>query len=105
MIDQTGILVATGMMAAIVYLTRAGGYLVGLQFRHIGWLRPVLEALPGCAIMAILVPAARQGSLAEALALGCVLGIMWITDSVVLATISGLLILVFWEPLLNLTGY
>ena len=102
MIDPQSVFLTTCMMGVIVYLTRVSGYLVGLQLRHIGWLRPVLEALPGCAIMAILVPAARQGSVAEALALGSVLGIMWITDSVVLATLSGLAILVLWEPLLRM---
>ena len=37
------------MMAGIVYLTRMGGYFVGLQLRHIKGIQPVLEALPGCA--------------------------------------------------------
>ena len=70
--DQYTVLVTIGMMAAIVYATRLGGYLVGLQIRHIGWLRPILEALPGCAFMAILVPAVRQGNIAEISAMACV---------------------------------
>ena len=52
--QAVSVLVAIGMMAAIVYATRLGGYLVGLQLRHITWLRPIPEALPGCAFMAIL---------------------------------------------------
>ncbi len=93
MTEQYGILVAIGMMAAIVYATRLGGYLVGLQIRHIGWLRPILEALPGCAFMAILVPAARQGNLVEIAAMACVVGLMWKTDNVALATTTGMAVL------------
>ena len=78
------------MMSGIVYLTRMGGYFLGLQVRHIGRLRPVLEALPGCALMAILVPAVRQGSLLEFCVLIVVLGLMWFTDNVVLATVAGM---------------
>ncbi len=91
-------LVTIGMMAAIVYATRLGGYLVGLQIRHIGWLRPILEALPGCAFMAILVPAVRQGSIVEILAMLCVVGLMWKTDNVVIATVVGMLVLVLGQP-------
>lgn len=91
--EQNSVLLAIGMMAAIVYLTRACGYFIGLQFRHIGGIRPVLEALPGCAIMAILLPAVRQGDLVDLLSLSCVLALMWKTDNVVLATVVGLAVL------------
>ena len=49
LIDSKEVLIAIAMIAVIVYLSRVGGYLLGLQVRHIGGLRPVLEALPGCA--------------------------------------------------------
>jgi uncharacterized membrane protein len=99
--DQYGAIVTIAVMASIVYLTRVSGYFIGLQFRHIGRLRPVLEALPGCAIMAILTPAIRQGSSTDIVALLCVLGIMWITDNVVLATVIGLAVLMLGESVLG----
>ncbi|MFT5811995.1 MAG: putative membrane protein [Rubritalea sp.] len=99
-IDSKEVLIAIVMIAGIVYLSRVGGYLLGLQVRHIGGLRPVLEALPGCAFMAILVPAVRQGSAIEIMALLCVIGLMWKTNSVVLATTTGMAVLVLGEPLL-----
>lgn len=85
------------LMGLVVYFSRAGGYLLGLQVRHIGRLRPVLEALPGCALMAILAPAAWQADILEMVALGCVIIIMWVTDSVVLATTVGLGVLILWN--------
>lgn len=93
------------VMAVIVYLTRAGGYLLGLQFRHISTLRPVLEILPGCAFMAILVPAVRLGSLFDATALICVVAIMWKTNNVAIATLIGLTILMFGSEMTSLTSY
>ena len=97
MLEQYPVLVTIAMMAAIVYATRLGGYLVGLQIRHIGWLRPILEALPGCAFMAILVPAVRQGSISEIIAMACVVGLMWMTDNVVIATVVGMIVLIVGE--------
>lgn len=87
-------------MAIVVYLTRAGGYLLGLQIKHIGRLRPVLEILPGCAFMAILVPAVRQGSLIDAIALAAVVGVMWKTDNVALASLLGLSVLMVGPALI-----
>lgn len=83
------------LMGLVVYLSRAGGYLLGLQVRHIGALRPVLEALPGCALMAILAPAAWRASPPELVALGCVSVVMWVSRSVVLASVLGIAILLF----------
>jgi len=94
LIGSQEVLIAIAMMASIVYLSRVGGYLLGLQVRHIGGLRPVLEALPGCAFMAILVPAVRQGNPIEIIALLCVIVLMWKTNSVVLATTTGMAVLV-----------
>jgi branched-subunit amino acid transport protein len=65
MVDANATFTAIAMMAAIVYLTRVTGYFIGLQLRHIRGIQPVLEALPGCAFMAILAPAVRQGSISE----------------------------------------
>ena len=93
MLEQYPILLAISMMATIVYATRLCGYLVGLQIRHIGWLRPILEALPGCAFMAILVPAVRHGNVIEVVAMACVVGLMWKTDNVVLASVVGMAVL------------
>ncbi len=85
------------LMGLVVYISRAGGYVLGLQIRHIGRLRPVLETLPGCALMAILTPAAWQANVVELAALGCVVVIMWTVHSVVLASAIGLAILLLWD--------
>jgi uncharacterized membrane protein len=102
--EQNEILIAIAVMASVVYMSRAGGYLIGLQIRHIGSLRPVLEALPGCAFMAILAPAVRQGSPTDILAMLCVVGLMWKTDNVVLATLVGMSVLVFADSIMPTTG-
>lgn len=99
--DQQTLLIAIGMMALIVYLTRLSGYFVGLQLRHIRGIQPVLEALPGCAFMAILVPATRQGSLSEIIAMACVIVIMWRSNNVMIATGTGLAILLLGGPYLD----
>ncbi len=101
MVDQHSALLVIFMMAAIVYLTRLTGYFIGLQLRHIQGIRPVLEALPGCAFMAILAPAVRQGNLAEIAAMACVVLIMWRSNNVVVATGTGLAVLLFGGPWLD----
>ena len=101
MVDHQTTVLALGMMAVIVYLTRATGYFVGLQLRHIPGVQPVLESLPGCAFMAILVPAVRQGSPSEIVAIACVVLIMWRSNNVMLATGSGLAILLLGGPYLD----
>ncbi|MEE9447700.1 MAG: AzlD domain-containing protein [Arenicellales bacterium] len=95
LISQTDTLIVIGMMCLVVYLSRVGGYLLGLRIRHIKTLKPILEALPGCAFMAILAPAVRQGNPIEILAISCVIGLMWKTNSVVLATVVGMSVLLF----------
>ncbi len=101
MVDTSSALTAIAMMAGIVYLTRMGGYFVGLQLRHIKGIQPVLEALPGCAFMAILAPAVRQGSVSEIVAMVCVVAIMWRSNNVVLATGTGMAVLLFGGPYLD----
>ena len=91
--DQVSILIAIVMMALVVYLTRMGGYFIGLQLRHISGIKPILGVLPGCAFMAILVPAVRHGSLAEILSMVFLLGIMWLTNNVVVSTLLAMVIL------------
>jgi uncharacterized membrane protein len=93
MLEQQTVLAAIAMMALIVYLTRITGYFIGLQLRHIRGIQPVLEALPGCAFMAILAPAVRQGSPSEMVAMACVILIMWRSNNVVLATGVGMAVL------------
>ncbi|MGD2171428.1 MAG: AzlD domain-containing protein [Gammaproteobacteria bacterium] len=101
MIDTQNTLTAIAIMAAVVYLTRATGYFVGLQLRHIRGIQPVLEALPGCAFMSILAPAARQGSISEIVAMACVILIMWRSNNVVLATCTGMAVLLIGGPYLD----
>jgi uncharacterized membrane protein len=55
----------------------------------------VLEALPGCAFMAILAPAVRQGNIIEITAMACVVLIMWRFNNVVIATGVGMTVLIF----------
>ena len=104
LLGSSEILIAIALIASIVYLSRVGGYLFGLQIRHIDGLRPVLEALPGCAFMAILVPVVRQGNLIEISALLCVVGLMWKTNSVVLATTVGMTVLVMGESFIGMVS-
>ena len=52
--------------------------------------------------MAILVPAVRQGNPIEIIALLCVIGLMWKTNSVVLATTTGMAVLILGEPMLGM---
>lgn len=101
MVDQQTTLIAIAMMALIVYLTRVTGYFIGLQLRHIRGIQPVLEALPGCAFMAILAPAVRQGNLSEIIAMACVILIMWRSNNVVIATGTGMAVLLFGGPWLD----
>jgi uncharacterized membrane protein len=101
MLETNATLTAIAMMALILYLTRITGYFIGLQLRHIRGIQPVLEALPGCAFMAILAPAVRQGSISEIIAMTCVVLIMWRTNNVVLATGTGMAVLLFGGPYLD----
>ena len=101
MIDANATYIAIAMMASIVYLTRVTGYFIGLQLRHIRGVQPVLETLPGCAFMAILAPAVRQGSVSEMLAMACVVLIMWRSNNVVLATGTGMAVLLLGGPYLD----
>lgn len=101
MVDANATFIAITMMASIVYLTRITGYFIGLQLRHIRGIQPVLEALPGCAFMAILVPAVRQGSISEILAMACVVLIMWRSNNVVVSTGVGMAVLLFGGPFLD----
>ena len=101
MVDQQSTLIAIGLIATVVYISRFGGYFIGLQLRHIAGIKPVLEALPGCAFMAILAPAIRQGNVSEILALACVVLIMWRSNNVVVATGVGMAVLLFSGPYLG----
>jgi len=92
------VLITIAVMAVVVYLTRIGGYLVGLSIRNIAGIKPILDTLPGCALMAILAPAVRQGNAAEILAMVFVVVLMWTTDNVALATTAGISILLFAQP-------
>jgi len=101
MVETNATLIAITMMASILYLTRITGYFIGLQLRHIRGIQPVLEALPGCAFMAILAPAVRQGSISEIIAMTCVVLIMWRSNNVVLATGTGMAVLLLGGPYLD----
>ncbi len=101
MVDQQSTLIAIALIASVVYLSRVSGYFIGLQLRHIAGIKPVLEALPGCAFMAILAPAIRQGNISEIIAMSCVVLIMWRTNNVVFATGTGMAVLLLAGPYLG----
>ena len=102
--EQNAILITIALMAVIVYLTRIGGYLLGLTIRNVPGITPILKTLPGCAFMAILVPAMRQGNSAEIVAMLFVVVLMWVTDNVALASAVGVAILLFAQPFINQLG-
>ncbi len=93
MTDTASALLAIFMMGAIAFACRTSGYLIGIQFKNIQKYRPLLEALPGCALMTILVPAALKGSSLELGALAFTLTAMWFTNNVLLSSIIGISIL------------
>jgi uncharacterized membrane protein len=65
----TSTLIAILLMAATTYLTRLIGY-VGLRNRTLGpRARAVLEATPGCVLIAVIAPAFVSGRPADLLAL------------------------------------
>ena len=101
MIETQAALLALGVVSLIVYLTRATGYFIGLRLRHIRGMQGVLEAMPGCAFMAILAPAVRQGSPSEIIAMACVVLIMWRSNNVIIATGTGLAVLLLGGPYLD----
>ena len=101
---ESMILITIAVMAIIVYLTRIGGYLLGLSLRNIPGVKPILETLPGCALMAVIAPAVRQGNAAELLAMIFVVVLMWMTDNVALATSVGVGVLLFAQPYISQLG-
>ena len=103
--DHSSTLIAIGMITMIVYLTRVTGYFIGLQLRYIRGIQPILEALPGCAFMAILAPAVRRGSLGEIAAMTCVILIMWRSNNVALATGTGMAVLLLAGPHLDALAF
>ncbi len=88
--DASSAILAIFMMGAIAYGCRISGYLAGTLFRNIERYRSVLEALPGCALMAILGPAAMRGSPIELAALACTVGTMWVTGNVLFSSMVGI---------------
>ncbi len=67
--------------------------MLGMGFQRAERFKGVLEVLPGCAMMALIVPGALGGSTYEVLALGVTSVTMWKTGSVAIATILGIGIL------------
>lgn len=69
MIDAT-VLLAIIAMASVTYLTRVGGYLL-LRNRTLGpRATAVMEAAPGCVLIAVIAPSFVSGHPADLLALG-----------------------------------
>ena len=98
------VVITIAVMAIIVYSTRIGGYLLGLSVRNIPGIKPILEVLPGCALMAVIVPSIRHGNVAELLAMLFVVALMWMTDNVALATSVGVAVLLFSQPYISQFG-
>ena len=85
--------IAILMMGGIAYCCRISGYLAGTLFRNIDRHRTTLEALPGCALMSILAPAALKGSPLELSALASTVACMWVTGNVLISSLIGIGIL------------
>ena len=58
----------------------------------------------GCALMAVIAPAVRQGNAAELLAIILVVALMWMTDNVAPATIVGVGVLLIAQPYIGQLG-
>ena len=86
-------------MAVVVFLTRAAGYAFGLVLPNVGRLQSVLEVLPGCAMMGLIVPGMMRGSVWEMTAVVVAGGIMWKTGSVVWATLIGISLLIGFDAI------
>ncbi|NKB78001.1 MAG: hypothetical protein GKR96_13440 [Gammaproteobacteria bacterium] len=91
--NQDTVLLMILLMSCVVLVTRIGGYALGLGFQKTEKLRGILEVLPGCAMMALIVPGAINGALFEIIALCLTSLTMWKTGSVAAATLLGLGIL------------
>ena len=81
-------------MGAITYGTRAAGVLVAPRLAKSERIRQVLEILPGCAIAAILVPAALRGGPVELAALAVTVAVQMSTGRVLLSLTLGLVTLI-----------
>ncbi|MEM7196431.1 MAG: AzlD domain-containing protein [Pseudomonadota bacterium] len=90
---SSDIIMASMVMGLTVLATRSLGYLIGERFKALHRYRDVLEALPGCAMMSLITPALIGADWHQVLALVSTGLLMWLSNSVALATIAGLLIL------------
>ena len=97
LIESTYVVIV--LMALVVLFTRVIGYVLGLGIRNTKLFQPVLEVLPGCAMMALIVPGLMRGSAWEVGAVLIGAGVMWKTGSVVWATLIGLALLMGFNHL------
>lgn len=94
MIEIGGPVLAILMMGAITYATRITGVVLATHLAGSPKIRRVLDSLPGCAIAAILAPAAVRGSFVELVALAATVAVQWLTGRTFLALALGLAILI-----------
>ena len=94
MIDAQDAALAIGAMAAVVYATRALGVLVAGRIGNNPRFRRLIETLPGCAMAALLAPAALHATTVELAALALASAIYWQSGRVLLASLTGIAVLV-----------
>lgn len=87
-VDPTVVVVIAGM-AAVTYLTKAGGLWLLTRVEISDRAEAGLEVLPGAIVVAVLGPELAAGGPSEWLAGGVVAVVAWRTGNIFLALIAG----------------
>ncbi|WP_164516380.1 AzlD family protein [Minwuia thermotolerans] len=85
---------AIGLVALVVFASRASGYFLGSKVREDGRLRRLFDVLPGCAIAAVIAPVIVRAGAVEIVALAAAASLLWFTHNLGLALASGLVVLI-----------
>lgn len=100
--DEAGrALIAIVMMGLITYATRSAGVLLAPYLARSLRIRKVLDILPGCAIAAILAPAAVRGGPGELAALAVTVATQVKTGRTLLSLTLGLVTLIVGAHLMS----
>lgn len=94
MIPQGEAWLAIGLVAAVVFASRASGYFLGSWINEHGRLRRLFDVLPGCAIAAVAAPVVFQAGPVDLVALAAAAALLWFTSNIGLALASGLALLI-----------
>jgi uncharacterized membrane protein len=86
---QPEVLLAFLAMAAVSYLIRVAGFLVGGRLHEHPRLRAALDQLPAAILIALVAPKLLHGAPAEWLAAAAVIGIAWFVDLLLIPLVIG----------------